>query len=224
MPANLGKRVAVDWNCTDVNALQYISNKPAITAFNQINADWNATTGPAVILNKPNVAGVGATGATGPQSPAGPAGATGATGPQGPQGVQGISEATGAMGAPGAQGPQGQQGASGSVSKATPTFTSITTNVAGGWYGGNAGTNLYQLGYPPSYTITVDGYVNLHGCVCYNNSSGFSSSSNSCLFTVPTAALPLDFGNTTYLSPNFSAKTGHEQHHHHDLQSSNILH
>ena len=70
MPANLGKRVAVDWNCTDVNAPQYISNKAAVTAFNQINADWNATSGPAVILNKPNVAGVGPTGATGPQGPA----------------------------------------------------------------------------------------------------------------------------------------------------------
>lgn len=46
--------VQVDWNQTDTAADDYIKNKPDIT-FVQVNADWNATSGVAQILNKPNI-------------------------------------------------------------------------------------------------------------------------------------------------------------------------
>ena len=74
MPSNLGKRYDVDWTGTDPNSASYIINKPLVSAFNQIPADWNVTTGVAVILNKPTIAGAG---------PAGPQGLT--------QGIQGLT-------------------------------------------------------------------------------------------------------------------------------------
>lgn len=46
--------VQVDWNQTDDAADDFIKNKPDIT-FVQVNADWNAVSGVAQILNKPNI-------------------------------------------------------------------------------------------------------------------------------------------------------------------------
>lgn len=46
--------VQADWNQTDDTADDFIKNKPDIT-FVQVNADWNATSGVAQILNKPNI-------------------------------------------------------------------------------------------------------------------------------------------------------------------------
>jgi len=46
--------VQADWNQTDTSADDFIKNKPDIT-FVQVNADWNATSGVAQILNKPNI-------------------------------------------------------------------------------------------------------------------------------------------------------------------------
>ncbi len=68
---DLIKRLFVDRSETDATKTSYIFNKPAVTAFNLINSDWNATSGVAVILNKPLLSGA---------LP---------TGPQGIQGIQG---------------------------------------------------------------------------------------------------------------------------------------
>lgn len=46
--------VQSDWNQTDDTADDYIKNKPTIPAA-QVNADWNATSGVAQILNKPTI-------------------------------------------------------------------------------------------------------------------------------------------------------------------------
>jgi len=85
MPSNLGHHVTTDWNCADPTSDSYIINKPLVSAFNQISADWNATTGVAVILNKPVIGGQGPAGTIGPAVPVGP---TGPAGPQGPQGIR----------------------------------------------------------------------------------------------------------------------------------------
>lgn len=108
MPSNLGKRACTDWNQTDSTSPQYIFNKPLLTAFSQIPADWNATTGPALILNKPIISGAGPIGPTGPTGPTGPQGATGSVGLQGPQGIQGLTGATGPVGPQGAPGSNAQ--------------------------------------------------------------------------------------------------------------------
>lgn len=46
--------VQSDWGQTDNTADDYIKNKPTIPAA-QVNADWNAVSGVAEILNKPNI-------------------------------------------------------------------------------------------------------------------------------------------------------------------------
>lgn len=43
-----------DWTQTDTSAKDYIKNKPTIPAA-QVNSDWNATSGVAKILNKPDL-------------------------------------------------------------------------------------------------------------------------------------------------------------------------
>ena len=53
--------VQADWNQTDSSADDYIKNKPTIPAA-QVNADWNANSGVAQILNKPTLATVATTG------------------------------------------------------------------------------------------------------------------------------------------------------------------
>ena len=53
--------VQADWNQTDTTADDYIKNKPTIPAA-QVNADWNANSGVAQILNKPTLATVATTG------------------------------------------------------------------------------------------------------------------------------------------------------------------
>lgn len=45
------QQVQSDWNQTNSSLLDFIKNKPSITG--QVNADWNASTGVAQILNKP---------------------------------------------------------------------------------------------------------------------------------------------------------------------------
>lgn len=54
--------VQADWNEDDSNSDAYIQNKPTIPAA-QVNSDWNASSGVAEILNKPNLATVATTGA-----------------------------------------------------------------------------------------------------------------------------------------------------------------
>ncbi len=78
MVANLALPYTANWNQTDVYAPSYIANKPTITAYTQENSDWNSTTSPTLILNKPTNTNV-----VGSQ---GPTGAAGAIGPQGPVG------------------------------------------------------------------------------------------------------------------------------------------
>lgn len=92
----------------------------------QVNADWNAVSGPAMIFNKPIPL----------QGPAGPAGGTGATGaastvpgPAGPQGVPGI------------QGIQGATGPAGSDARRIDVYTS-TTDANG----------LITVTYPTAFT------------------------------------------------------------------------
>ena len=50
----IGEQVQSDWNETDINAPDFIKNKPIIPAA-QVNSDWNATSGVAEILNKPTI-------------------------------------------------------------------------------------------------------------------------------------------------------------------------
>lgn len=52
MPIVLPAQVNADWNATNGPAL--ILNKPTIPAA-QVNSDWNATSGPAMILNEPTI-------------------------------------------------------------------------------------------------------------------------------------------------------------------------
>ena len=47
-------QVQSDWNQSDNTAVDYIKNKPTIPAA-QVNADWNAVSGVAEILNKPTI-------------------------------------------------------------------------------------------------------------------------------------------------------------------------
>ena len=47
-------QVQSDWNQSDNQAVDYIKNKPSIPAA-QVNADWNAVSGVAQILNKPTI-------------------------------------------------------------------------------------------------------------------------------------------------------------------------
>lgn len=53
--------VQANWTQTDTSADDYIKNKPTIPAA-QVNSDWNASSGVAQILNKPNLATVATTG------------------------------------------------------------------------------------------------------------------------------------------------------------------
>lgn len=48
------ENVQADWTQTDTTADDYIKNKPTIPAA-QVNADWNAVSGVAQILNKPTI-------------------------------------------------------------------------------------------------------------------------------------------------------------------------
>ena len=47
-------QVQANWNETDTTAPSYIQNKPTIPAA-QVNSDWNASSGVAQILNKPDL-------------------------------------------------------------------------------------------------------------------------------------------------------------------------
>ena len=49
-----GSGVQSDWNESDITSEAYIKNKPSIPAA-QVNADWNASSGVAQILNKPTI-------------------------------------------------------------------------------------------------------------------------------------------------------------------------
>lgn len=99
--------------------LKFQDNTIQLTA--AVNADWNAESGPAQILNKPILfegatGPVGPAGLTGPAGPAGiqgPQGETGAAGPQGAIGPAGPQGATGTKGDTGTAGPQGETGAAG---------------------------------------------------------------------------------------------------------------
>lgn len=55
------KLVQADWNESDSSDPAYIANKPTIPAA-QVNADWNASSGVAQILNKPTTATTSADG------------------------------------------------------------------------------------------------------------------------------------------------------------------
>lgn len=102
--------------------LKFQDNTIQLTA--AVNADWNAESGPAQILNKPILfegatGPVGPAGLTGPAGPAGiqgPQGETGAAGPQGAIGPAGPQGATGTKGDTGTAGPQGETGAAGTNS------------------------------------------------------------------------------------------------------------
>jgi hypothetical protein len=98
----------------------------------QINADWNAVSGPSMILNKPTPL-QGATGPQGPEGPVGPKGATGATGSTGatgPQGSQGIQGVQGPAGTQGIQGATGATGATGLNAFGMPSSRSLAFGTA----------------------------------------------------------------------------------------------
>lgn len=102
--------------------LKFQDNSVQLTA--AVNADWNAESGPAQILNKP-ILFEGATG------PVGPAGLTGPAGPAGIQGLQGETGAAGPQGAIGPAGPQGATGTKGDTGTAGPQGIQGETGAAG---------------------------------------------------------------------------------------------
>lgn len=114
----LNRNVVIGLN----KGLKFQDNSFQLTA--AVNADWNAESGPAQILNKPILfegatGPVGPAGLTGPAGPAGiqgPQGETGAAGPQGAIGPAGPQGATGTKGDTGTAGPQGETGAAGTNS------------------------------------------------------------------------------------------------------------
>jgi len=156
MPSNLGHHVTTDWNCADPTSDSYIINKPLVSAFNQISADWNATTGVAVILNKPVIGGQGPAGTIGPAVPVGP---TGPAGPQGPQGIQGVQGVTGPQGS---TGPQGVPG----------THASVNTLPALVWSNCNL-TSVCTAGSGPvaQYTIDDQGITRLRGSFVFGSAT-----------------------------------------------------
>ena len=114
----------------------------------QVNADWNATSGVSMILNKPEllqepngdkgdpgiqgIQGIpGPTGATGPQGATGPTGSTGPKGDTGTQGIQGPVGATGATGPKGDTGAQGPIGLTGATGAQGPKGDTGATGPAG---------------------------------------------------------------------------------------------
>ena len=110
--------------------LKFQDNSVQLTA--AVNADWNAESGPAQILNKPILF----EGASGPVGPAG------LTGPAGPAGIQGLQGETGAAGTNGADGAQGLQGVTGATGPQGATGTKGDTGTAGPQgETGAAGTN-----------------------------------------------------------------------------------
>lgn len=58
---NIPSQEQSDWNETNTTDPAYIKNKPTIPAA-QVNSDWNASSGVAQILNKPNLATVATSG------------------------------------------------------------------------------------------------------------------------------------------------------------------
>ena len=56
-----GEQEQADWDQADPTAVDYIKNKPTIPAA-QVNSDWDAASGVAQILNKPNLSTVATTG------------------------------------------------------------------------------------------------------------------------------------------------------------------
>ncbi len=146
MPSNLGKRYNVDWTDTDPNSASYIINKPLVSAFNQIPADWNATTGVAVILNKPTIAGAGPVAPT--VGPTSPQGLTGSTGQQGIQGIQGLTGPTGPVG------PQGTTGSNATRNPPALVWTALP---------GASGTAMY--------TTTAQQVVMLRGSAVLSSSA-----------------------------------------------------
>ena len=59
--ADAAPQQQADWDQNDPNAVDFIKHKPSIPA-PQVNSDWNADSGVAQILNKPNLATVATTG------------------------------------------------------------------------------------------------------------------------------------------------------------------
>jgi hypothetical protein len=116
----------------------------------QVNADWNSTSGDSLILNKPIVLnGVkGDTGATGLTGATGPQGVKGDTGSQGIQGIQGAKGDTGATGANGTNGTNGADGigTASSVGTLINSLTAKTTPVDADMVGlmDSAASNIWK--------------------------------------------------------------------------------
>lgn len=92
-----------------------------ISQLPQVNADWNATSGPALILNKPIPL----------KGDKGDKGETGATGNQGIQGLQGIPGNQGVQGPQGPVGPKGDPGLKGDRGDTGPTGPKGDTGATG---------------------------------------------------------------------------------------------
>lgn len=93
-----------------------------ISQLPQVNADWNATSGPALILNKPIPL----------KGDKGDKGETGATGNQGIQGLQGIPGNQGVQGPQGLVGPKGDPGLKGDKGDTGATGSPGSTGTQGG--------------------------------------------------------------------------------------------
>lgn len=181
MPSNLGKRACTDWNETDPTSPQYIFNKPALTAFNQIQADWNATTGPAYILNKPVAGAPGPAGPVGPTGPVGPAGPIGLQGSQGAQGIQGV------VGPQGATGPQGVQGNNATV-----------TNLPALVWNSCVLTSACSAGSGPTAQYTIDG----QGVTRLRGSLVIATATTAELLVLPVGYRPVQYSRVVPVAVN----------------------
>lgn len=98
--------------------------------------DWNLSSGPRAIKNKPSLAAVATSGSytdlsNQPTLTTGPQGPTGATGAQGPKGDTGTTGAQGSIGLTGATGSQGAKGDAGATGSAGAQGSTGATGSAG---------------------------------------------------------------------------------------------
>lgn len=152
----------------------------------QVNSDWNSTSGPAQILNKPvplqgEKGDPGPQGSTGPQGVAGPPGPQGAMGPQGNQGIQGIQGATGSQGPTGSTGsigPTGPQGPSGVNAFGAPTSRSLSLATA---YQATDVTKpaIVSISLQSTSSFSLAGTVNNEGQIVIGSTNAVASGTGS---------------------------------------------
>lgn len=184
MVANLSTRHVIDWATTDIHSPSYIANKPGVTAYVQENSDWNSTTSPTEILNKPIIpASSGAQGPVGLAGPVGPQGPVGLTGAQGSAGIQGVIGNTGGVG------PQGAVGSNGIITLPDLVWNYVTVINQGKASTASTGFSSAQ------YAIDAQGIVRCRGTIL-NYISGASNTANGGTATSTTPFMQLPSGYT----------------------------